>query len=370
MFAVNIDSGAFDKNGIACDDQYTTCSIWWLDAQGDGPQNGIAQNGVLFWGTGSATLNGTNVTGNTWAGGGGAGNAASGVLVLNVGTLSLGVASANTVSDSDVNIYLGEVAAYGLGGPAGTWTVSNNNVSGATSDGLSAGEGGYGEGIQLDGTTNNVDLYNNTVTTSPQANFLLVGVENATIGGTGAGEANTSIGSPGAGMVLGGPSTECEFAAGGNVPGPNCNYGTGVPGTESPGWASYDNSIVDNTFNQNAAGVVVEGSFAPNYAGLTPDPNAAYSNNFYANTWSGAGISNFLAGVVDFSGSGNAPPIFDQYGNNDPNPVVGNTPADSCEPTVGGEARWSRVSPAPAAGPAASSPDSQTGRERNLSEGK
>ena len=108
------------------------------------------------------------------------------------------------------------------------------------------------------------------------------------------------------------------------------------PGTRVPGWASYDNSIVDNTFNQNAAGVVVEGAFAPNFQGLSPDPNAAYSNNFYANTWSGAGISNFLAGVVDFSGSGNAPPIFDQYGNNDPNPVAGNTPADSCDPTVGG----------------------------------
>ena len=71
LVAVNIDSGAFDKNGIACDDQYTTCSISGSTVQGDGPQNGIAQNGVLFWGTGSATLNGTNVTGNTWAGGGG-----------------------------------------------------------------------------------------------------------------------------------------------------------------------------------------------------------------------------------------------------------------------------------------------------------
>ena len=202
-----------------------------------------------------------------------AGNAASGVLVLNVGTLAWvwhRPTPSRTVTSTSTWARLRRTGSADLRvrGPSPTTTST-----GATSDGLSAGEGGYGEGIQLDGTTNNVDLYNNTVTTSPQANFLLVGVENATIGGTGAGEANTSIGSPGAGMVLGGPSTECEFAAGGNVPGPNCNYGTGVPGTESPGWASYDNSIVDNTFNQNAAGVVVEGVFG--YSKLRgPHPRA------------------------------------------------------------------------------------------------
>jgi hypothetical protein len=328
--AFNIDSGAFDKNGITCDDQYTTCSIKGSTIQGDGPQNGIAQNGVQFFGTGSATLNGTTVTGDTWTGGGGAGNAASGVLVLNVGTLNVGTTSANTVTDSDVNLYLGEVPAYGLATTAGTWIASNNNISGATSDGQSAGEGGYGEGIQLDGTTNNVDLYNNTVTTSPQANFLLLGVENATIGGTGAGQGNTSVGSPGAGTVVGGPSTECEVVAGGNVPSTNCNYGTGAPESQTPGWASYGNSISGNTYNENAAGVVVEGAFAPTFQGLSPDPNAAYGNTFDGNTWSGTGISNALAGVADFSGNADAPPAENTYGTG--------ASANSCTPSPGGSA--------------------------------
>jgi len=344
IVAFNIDGGAFDKNGITCDDQYTTCSISGSTIQGDGPQNGIAQNGVQFFGTDSGTLNGTTVSGDTWTGGGGAGNAASGVLVLNVGTLNVGTATANTLSGSDVNLYLGEVPAYGLATPAATWIISNNDISGATSDGQSAGEGGYGEGIQLDGTTGNVDLYNNTVTTSPQANFLLLGVENATIGGTGAGQGNTSVGSPGAGMVVGGPSTECEVVAGGNVPSANCNYGSGAPGTQSPGWASYGNSISSNTYNQNAAGVVVEGAFAPNFQGLSPDPNAAYGNNFTGNQWSGSGISNVLAGVVDFSGSGNSPPIFDQYGPSDPNSVPTNVPDNSCDPTPGGSSLVNAIS--------------------------
>ena len=75
-------------------------------------------------------------------------------------------------------------------------------------------------------------------------------------------------------------------------PWPNCNYGTGVPGTESPGWASYDNSIVDNTFNQNAAGVVVEGAFAPNFSGLTPTPTRR-TGTTSREQWSGGSIVNF-----------------------------------------------------------------------------
>jgi hypothetical protein len=340
----NANTPSFDKNGITCDDQYTTCNITDATVQGVGPTNSIGQNGVQFFGTGSATLNGSTISGDTYTGGGGAGNAASGVLVINAGTLNVGVTSANTVSSNDVNIYAGEIPDYGLATPALVWTISNNVVSGATSEGASAGEGGYGEGIQIDGTTNDVGVYGNTVSTSPQANILLTGVQNATIGGTGANQPNTSLGSPGAGMVVGGPSTECEVAAGGNVPSANCNYGNGSPGTQSPGWASYGNDFVGNTFNENAAGVVVEGAFAPNYQGLSPDPNAAYGNDFAGNQWSSPNAGNTLAGVVDFSGSGEAPPVLDQYGPSDPNSDPSNTPADSCEPTPGGSALVNEIS--------------------------
>ena len=73
----------------------------------------------LFWGTGPATLNGTTVTGNTWIGGGGAGNAGIGRPRNQRGHSELGVTSANTISNSDVNLYLGEVAAFGLADSCG-----------------------------------------------------------------------------------------------------------------------------------------------------------------------------------------------------------------------------------------------------------
>ena len=320
---------AFDKNGITCDDQYTTCTITTAVTQGIGPTNSIAQNGIQFFGTGSGTVNGSTVTGDTWTGGGGAGNAASGILVLNAGTVNVGNVTGNTVSGNDVNIYAGEVPLFGLATPPLTWEIANNTVSGATSDGQSAGEGGYGEGVQLDGTTNTVDVYNNMVTTSPQANFLLLGVTGAaSIGGASAGEGNTSIGSTGAGMVLGGPDTNCEVAAGGNVPGPNCNFGSGAPGSESAGWATHGIAVTDNTFTQNAAGVVVEGAFAPTFQGLSPDPNAAYFNTLDGNQWSGAD-TNTLAGVADFSGNADSPPAENSYSA---------ATANSCAPSPGGSA--------------------------------
>jgi hypothetical protein len=264
--------------------------------------------------------------------------------VINAGTLSVGTAVGNTVSDNDVNIYAGEIPLYGLATPALTWNISNNQVSGATAEGQSNGEGGYGEGLQLDGTTNNVDVFGNTITTSPQANILMLGVQNSTIGGTGGGQGNSSIGSAGAGTVVGGPSTNCEVAANGNVPSANCNYGSGVPGTESAGWASHGNSIVGNTYNENAAGVVIEGSFAPTFQGLSPDPNAAYGNVLDNNTWSGMSASNELAGVADFSGNADVPPAENSYGTG--------ASVNSCTPTPGGSALVNLIGgPAGGSGP-------------------
>lgn len=327
---VNYDAftPAYDKNGLTCDDNQTTCTITGSTVDGVGPTNSIAQNGIQAFGAASVTIGGTGtgqantVTGDSYTGGG-AGNSAAGILLLNNGATSV---VDNTVSNSDVDIYAGEIQAYGLVYPTpGTWAISGNAVSGATSDGVSAGQNGYGEGIQLDGTTNTVDLYGNTIGGSPQANILLTGVENANIGGTSAGQANTSSGSGGAGMVIGGPSTECEVVAGGVIPSANCNFGSGVPGTQSPGWASYSNNVTDNNFVGNAAGVVVEGAFAPNFMGLSPDPNAAYGNTFGGNQWN----SNLLAGVADFSGNGDAPPAENTYAS----PSI-----DACEPSPGGSA--------------------------------
>jgi len=289
--------------------------------QGDGPTNAIAQNGIEAFGAASVTLSGNTVTGDTYTGGG-AGNSASGILLLNNGPTS---ATTNNVSSSDVDIYVGEVQLFGLVYPTpGTWTIQGNVVSNATSAGASAGVGGYGEGIQLDGTTNTVDVYGNQVAVTPQADILMTGVQNASIGGTGAGQGNFAVGSSGAALVVGGPSTEC--AAQGI--GPNCNPGNGTPGTESPGWSSHTNTVTDNTFGAtgagNAAGIVVEGAFAPTFMGLSPDPNSAYGNVFGGNQMA----DNALANIADFSGNADVPMAENTYG----------TPtADSCEPTPGGD---------------------------------
>jgi hypothetical protein len=336
-----VTTPAYSKNGILCDDQYTTCAIRGAVIQGDGPENTISPNGVKFVGTGTATINGSTISGNVYTGGG-SGNSADGILARNVGALTVGEGSANTVSGNDVNIYAGEVPAYGLATSEGLWNISNNVLSDATDEGQSAGGDGYGEGIYLDGSNNQVGVYNNTITTSGQAGMLLTGVSESLIGGTGAGQPNT-IQSNKAGLVLAGPSTQCEVSGGGAPPTSGCNpgypfYGSNPP---SPGWGSNDNTVSGNIVGGlgglgNLAGVVVDGYFVPpNNLGLSSAPNVAYNNSFLHNTWSGESTGpppmfesyNTLADIIDFSGSADTPPVADTYG-----------ATNSCTPSPGGSA--------------------------------
>ena len=345
---------AYNKNGITCDDVSTDCTITNATVQGGGPTNGIAQNGIQFFGNGSGSINSSTISDNNYTLGT-PGNAASGILILDSGTVSVGNSAVNTVESNDVNIYAGEIQAYAPifadGIPtAQTWTIGGqgNDIYNATQDGESVGANEYGEGIQLDGTTNPVDVFGNTISGSAQSAILLTGVENATIGGAGAGQSNfigPSVGGAEnfSGLVLAGPSTECE-TVGGGAPTAGCSYG-GYPGyptgpPDSPGWASYGNTVVDNMIESNLAGVVADGAFAPNYDGLTADPDGSYANSFSGNTWSG----NFLANVADFSGQGST------YGNTIA-PSAGNTglnvangySGNSCNPYPGGSANVNSI---------------------------
>ena len=312
----NFDTPSYDKNGITCDDNYTNCSISSSTVEGDGPQNGIGQNGIQVFGVASVSIMDNTVSEDIYTGGGGSGNAASGILLLNNGPTTI---DTNTVSDNDVNIYAGEVQAYGLVYPTpGTWAIGNNVVSGATSEGDSAGENGYGEGIQLDSTTNNVVVTNNLVTESAQANILLTGVTGATIGGLGSDVGNLANESPlGAGIVIGGPGTECEAAYG-----DNCAPGAGNPDQ----FSSTGNKIEDNSTNADGIGTVVEGQYNASYVGPS-DPEAAYSNTFSANVWQ----DNAVANVVDFSGYTSSNPEMNSYSSNVSNGVA-------CNPSPGGSA--------------------------------
>jgi hypothetical protein len=312
---------AYDKNGITCDDQNTNCTITGSTVQGEGPTNSIAQNGIQDFGSGATTISGNTVSGDSYAGGG-EGNSASGILVLNAGTVTV---ANNNVSNSDVNIYAGEVPAFGLvAAPIGQWNIDSNTVSGATDVGSSQGVGGYGEGIQLDSTSNAVVVEGNTITTSGQSNLLLTGVSGAGIGVVGAGDTGNTITHSSSGIVVGGPGTACETT-------PNCGIG-------DPGYGSTGNDFAGNTLTTDEAGVVVEGAYAPNEDGLNSAPGAAYGNNFAGNTWSD------IINVVDFSGFNNpdndpnlppSAPILNQYGPSDPNSVPTNAD-NTCDPTPGG----------------------------------
>ncbi len=321
---------AYDKNGITCDDANTTCTITNSTVQGEGETNMIAQNGIQGFGAAAITISGSTVSNDTYSGGG-EGNSASGILILNAGTVQV---QDNQVSDSDVNIYAGEVAAYDflLANPpasAGAWNIGGNSVSGATATGESAGEGGYGEGIQLDGTSNAVVVEGNAISTSAQSNLLLTGVTNAGVGIVGAGDNPNDITDSQSGIVVGGPGSECEFAYGAS-----CN-------SSDPAYASSDNAFIGNTVNSGGAGVgvLVQGAYAPNMFGGS-DPGAAYGNNFAGNTWNDNAIN-----VIDFSGYNNpgppypaspaSAPLLNQYGPNDPNSVATN-PDNTCDPTPGG----------------------------------
>jgi len=310
---------AFDKNGITCDDNWTTCVIQGSTIEGEGPNNQIAQNGIQAFGAESVTIggptqaDGNTVSGDTWTGGGGSGNAAAGLELLNNGATTV---DNNIVSDNDVDIYAGEIQVFGLVYPTpGIWAFNLNTVSTPTSDGSSAGEPGYGEGIQLDGTTNNVQVTDNTVSGAPSAGagILLTGVSGATIGGLGTDQGNIVTGNGGdAGIVIGGPSTECEYAFGNS-----CSPGAGNPDQ----FSSTGNFIDGNSLTGNGIGAVVEGKYDPSLVGPA-DPDAAYSNSFNYNVWT----SNLGANIADFSGYASTPPQ-NTYG-----------PNDSCEPSAGGSA--------------------------------
>ena len=95
------------------------------------------------------------------------------------------------------------------------------------------------------------------------------------------------------------PGTECEYAFG-NSCAPN--------GGNTEQFSSTNDTFANNSFTDNGAGVIVEGSYDPSIVGPA-DPDAAYGNAFYANSWN----TNLIANVADFSGF-SATPVTNSYG--------------------------------------------------------
>jgi parallel beta-helix repeat protein len=277
---------AFDKNGIACIDVESTCSISKSTVEGAGPTNVIGQNGILTWGS-KGTVSGNKVSNVTYTGGGN-GNQASGILALNDAALNI---TGNKVSNSDEDIYAGVVPAFGLM-PAsiGTWTIEGNTTSKATNETFGGGRF-YGEGIEID-STSNIVLVENNVADSNDIGINLLGVSNATVSG------NTASSNVIAGIYVGAPGSAVND--------------------------STDNTISGNTFDNNFYGALVDGQYDPKLGGFGTNPGAATGNTFGGNTWTGNHIQ-----AIDYSGSsGSSPaPLANTWGS---------PTADSCEPTAGG----------------------------------
>ena len=162
---------AYDKNGITCDDAGTTCTITGSTVTGIGPTGLIAQNGIQFYDAFSGSITDNTVSGDSYTGGT---YSAAGLLLISTGSLNV---STNTVSDSDVNIYLG---TDGTGLAAGHWSVTGNTVTGAT-DKVPGGASGFGDGIQLDSTSNAVTISGNNVTGGAENGISVFSATGATL---------------------------------------------------------------------------------------------------------------------------------------------------------------------------------------------
>jgi parallel beta-helix repeat protein len=187
--ASGVHISAFQKNGFTCHDPNTSCSIMNSNVSGIGPNASIAQNGIEMLNTAGAQITGDTVTGDSYTGGG-LGNSASGLLLFNVGTLTV---ASNTVSSNDVNVYL---ASDGTGPAAGGWSIRSNHILNA-SDNVPGGEQFYGDGIELDSTTNPVTIVDNTITGSAEDGISVLGASHAFL------NTNSVSGSHGNGIELG-----------------------------------------------------------------------------------------------------------------------------------------------------------------------
>jgi hypothetical protein len=285
---------AFNKAGIVCDDNWSTCTIRSSDVQGEGPTNGIAQVGIQGFGDAAITLGGaTPAQGNTVSGFSYSGGTyvATAILLFNNGPT---LVENNNVSASDVSIYAGEVAAFGPPNPVlptGAWTIDDNNVTDSLCSGGNISGStcaiGAGEGIEIDSTALDVQVDSNVLTSNLGSGIILYGVQNATL------QSNDITGTGNdVGITLTGPGSQCYY----QYANPDdCTYEAG----NANQYASEDNTVLDNDISSNYIGVEVDGTYSPTFAGGS-QPDVALDNAFGGNQWGG----NSVAGIADFSVSG------------------------------------------------------------------
>jgi hypothetical protein len=233
---------AYQKNGIVCFDEGTNCTILHSTVTGIGPTTYTAQNGVLAWGTGSFTLRRNHVSMNTYSGPSGPAQAV-GVLVLNAGTVNV---SGNAVSRNDVDIYALEDAAYTPVVPAGTWQFQGNRLSEATDDAPAPWnvEGqGYGDGLDIDSTTNPVIVKGNRTSANFEYGIALLGASGVTVARNNGGHANYD------GIYIGGPGSARSASTGNTIQGNRAMFDHNDGILAGPSSTESGNSFLSNNLH-------------------------------------------------------------------------------------------------------------------------
>jgi parallel beta-helix repeat protein len=225
----------YDKNGITCDDVGTSCDISGATVTGIGPTSLIAQNGIQAYHATKADIAGSKVSQNSYTGGG-AGNQATGLLLLDVGTVA---AINNTVSDNDVNVFLG---SDGVAPIPASWFLRGNSITDAT-DNVAGGEAGYGDGIQVDSITDTgLSVNTNKVTGSAENGISVLSSSDITV------SSNTVESNGANGIYVGGPGSFSAANSASNHVLDNKVYNNGKVGILA------DVDSTTNTFRGNAAG--------------------------------------------------------------------------------------------------------------------
>jgi parallel beta-helix repeat protein len=218
----------YDKNGVTCDDAGTTCSIKGSTVRGIGPTNLIAQNGIQLFDAAQGTITDDQVNANSFTQ---SDAAASGLIIFGVGALSV---TDNTLSANDLNAYL---AADTTGPTEGIWTISGNTVTDG-SDNVPGGAG-FGDGIDLDSTSNAVSITGNTVTGGADNGISLFSTSNTVVSG------NTTSNNRVDGIYVGGPGSTVSTASTANMITNNTSNKNGGDGIHS------DTLSTANTFSGN-----------------------------------------------------------------------------------------------------------------------
>jgi parallel beta-helix repeat protein len=224
----------YQKDGIDCDGNDTTCTISGSTVTGIGATGLTAQNGIETDNGVNATISKNTVTDNSYTSPNytsqGIYYTASGILVYDSNTVSI---SGNTVNNNDDNIAAYEDGSFA--GPASTWSIKTNKVTaGVNNTGGAVPLGfGVGDGIDLEGVGQmgsgqsavvTADVAGNTVEDNADWGIALFGTTGATIGGSTSTAANNASSNADDGIWLG------EF---------------------SPGIASTDNTVQKNTASNN-----------------------------------------------------------------------------------------------------------------------